>query len=104
MRYDQGLVGEIHLNATLPIAQVIEQLGTPDCILPDRSSAAKDETVIFWVRGHISVEAVLSPDAQAVNLSADALALWLSAAATNDCSLRGALPWRGFAPMWAYTR
>ena len=102
VRYDQGLVGEMRFNVTLPLAQVITELGTPDCILPDSGGESDQATVIFWEREQVSIAAVLSPDPRAVNLNADTLALWLNAVQANDCSRSGAVPWRGFAPLWDY--
>ena len=102
VRYNQGRVGEMRFNVTLPLAQVITELGTPDCILPDTSSASDRGTVIFWEREQVSIAAVLGTDPRAVNLNADTLALWMNAVQANDCSRSGAVPWRGFAPLWNY--
>ena len=103
IRYEQGGgVGEIRLNAKLPVEQVIAQLGTPDCILGKTTESPEQMTVIFWERGVVSIGAVLDSQGSTLNLSANVLALWLRAVNPPDCSLRGALAWRGFAPLWAY--
>jgi hypothetical protein len=102
MRYDRGLVGEMRFNVLLPVEAVMAELGTPDCILPNADGEPDHLTVIFWERDLVSIGAVLSPDKHTVNLSANTMALWLRAATPGDCSLRGALPWRGFAPLWDY--
>lgn len=103
IRYDRGMVGEMRFNVLLPVAAVIEQLGTPDCILPNANGEPDHFTVIFWEREQVSIGAVLSPAQHTIDLSADMLALWLRAATPGDCSLNWALPWRGFAPLWEYT-
>jgi hypothetical protein len=102
MRYDRGLVGEMRFNVVLPVQAVISELGTPDCILPNVYGEPDRLTVIFWERGQVSIGAVLSPAEHTVSLSADTMALWLRVTVPGDCSLRGAQPWRGFAPLWDY--
>ncbi|MFN8448196.1 MAG: hypothetical protein U0521_06310 [Anaerolineae bacterium] len=103
IRYDARLVGEMRFNVILPVASVLEELGTPDCILPNTQGDPARMTVIFWERGNVSIGAVLSPNWHTIDLNADSLALWLRVATPGDCSLRGALPWQGFAPLWAYS-
>ncbi|MCC6801575.1 MAG: hypothetical protein IT319_01725 [Anaerolineae bacterium] len=104
IRYERGLVGEIRLNAVLPLAAVITELGTPDCILLSTGGEPERSTVIFWERGEVSIAAVLERNQSLININGDARALWLRIAVPGDCSLRGALPWRGFAPLWTYSR
>lgn len=103
MRYNAGLVGEMRFNVLLPVQAVLGELGTPDCILPNANGEPDRLTVIFWERDKVSIGAVLSPDERTINLSANTMALWLRIASPGDCSLRGAQPWRGFAPLWDYT-
>jgi len=103
IRYNQGQVGEIRLDLLLPVGELIEHLGAPDCILSGAGSDAQADTVIFWERQGVSIGAVLAPDPQAINLSANALALWLRDVQPEDCALRGAIRWQGFAPLWDYT-
>lgn len=103
IRYDRGLVGEMRLNAIVPVAAVMTELGAPDCILPNTRGEPERMTVIFWERGQVSIGAVLEPSQHRINLNGDTLALWLHTAVPGDCSLRGALPWQGFAPLWTYT-
>ncbi|MEP7290255.1 MAG: hypothetical protein ABI835_00675 [Chloroflexota bacterium] len=104
VRYELGGgVGEIRLNVTLPLEQVITQLGTPDCLLANTTDAPGVPTRIFWERGIVSIAAVLGTDQDAIHPNASVFALWVRAVTPPDCSLRGALPWRGFAPLWAYS-
>lgn len=103
VRYELGGgVGEIRLNVKLPLEQVITQLGTPDCLLANTSREPGIPTRIFWERGIVSIAAVLSTKPDAMHPSANVFALWLRAVSPSDCALRGALPWRGFAPLWVY--
>jgi hypothetical protein len=97
-----GGVSEIRLNARLPVERMIDQLGAPDCILGRTSESPAQMTVIFWERGVVSVGAVLRAGEKSVNLKSDVLAIWLRAVNPSDCSLRGAVAWRGFAPLWSY--
>lgn len=97
-----GGVGEIRLNARLPVERMIDQLGAPDCILGRTSESPAQMTVIFWERGVVSIGAVLTTGETGVSLSSDVLAIWMRDVNPPDCSLRGALAWRGFAPLWAY--
>ncbi len=103
IRYDGGMVGEMQFNVALPLTEIVTELGTPDCLLPS-SSRTSPVTVVFWQRQQVSIAAVLDPDRRAINLNANTLALWLNATQANDCSRSGALPWRGFAPIWDYLR
>jgi hypothetical protein len=104
VRNDRASVGELRLIVVLPVEEVIAQLGAPDCILPNLDGDPNRLTIICWERGGMATAAVLGLDdkRRAVNLSANTLAIWLSAMEPNPCSLRGALPWKGFAPMWGY--
>ena len=102
VRYADGVVGEMRFNVVLPLAEIITELGTPDCLLPNTSSEANPVTVIFWERKQVSIAAVLSPDPRGINLNANTFALWLNAVQANDCSRIGAVPWHGFAPLWDY--
>lgn len=104
IRYESGLVGEIQLNVVLPLTALITELGTPDCILLSASGEPGHNTVIFWERGVVSIGAVLERNQRRININGDARALWLRIAVPGDCSLRGALPWQGFAPLWTYAR
>jgi len=104
IHYDGGRVGEMRFTVILPLEQIITELGTPDCLLPNTGSDQNRVTVIFWERQQVSIAAVLAPDPSALNLNANTLALWLNAVQANDCSRSGAIPWRGFAPMWDYLR
>jgi hypothetical protein len=104
VRSDPQIVEEVRLNVLIPVENLIAQLGTPDCILPNSIGDPQRVTVIFWIRDEISIGAVLGVDQRVVDLRADTLALWVRAVAPDDCSLRGALPWRGFAPFWTYGR
>lgn len=106
VRNDRASVGELRLIVIVPLEDVVTQLGAPDCILPNTDGDPNRMTIIFWEQGGISTAAVLGYDANrhAVNLSANTLAIWLSAMEPNPCSLRGAQPWKGFAPMWGYAR
>lgn len=100
VRYQtDGQVGEIRLNAVLPLDQVLVQLGAPDCIL---AAAVDRAPIIFWERGGVSVAAVLSTDANAYQPGASLFSLWLRVATPPDCTLRGARSWQGFAPLWVY--
>jgi hypothetical protein len=102
VRYQSGgQVGEIRINAILPIERLMAQLGTPDCILVDTASTDRS-AVIFWERGAISIAAVLDANLNAVRVNTSTFALWLRIATPPDCALRGARAWRGFAPLWAY--
>lgn len=103
VRYQSGgQVGEIRINAVLPVERLMAQLGTPDCILVDTASTDRS-AVIFWERGAISIAAVLDANLSALRLNGGAFALWLRAAVTPpDCVLRGARAWQGFAPLWVY--
>jgi hypothetical protein len=101
-RHIWGVVDEIRLNSLLPVDHLIAELGTPDCILPNTQSESSRMT-IFWERGQVSIGAVLSPDQPIINLNGDTLALWLRISVPGDCSRSGTLPWRGFAPLWAYS-
>ncbi len=104
MRYERGTVGEMRFNGSLPVGEMVAELGSPDCILPNTQGDPDRLTVIFWERSGVSIGALIAPDQRTINLNADALALWLRAIAPgDDCSLWGALPWRGFAPLWRYT-
>lgn len=103
IRYELGGgVSEIRLNARLPVDHVLDQLGAPDCILGRTTEGSTQTTVIFWERGVVSIGAVLSTLEKGVNLKAEVLSIWLRAVNPPDCSLRGAIAWRGFAPLWAY--
>ena len=102
VRYADGLVGEMRFNVVLPLAEIINELGTPNCLLPNTSSNVKSVMVIFWEREQVSIAAVLNPDAHGINPNADTFALWLNAVQANDCSRVGAVPWHGFAPLWDY--
>jgi hypothetical protein len=104
VRYNEGRVGEMRFNVVLPLAEIITELGTPDCLLPNTSTDPDRVTVIFWEREQVSIAAVLAPDPRAINLNANTLALWLNPVQANDCSRSGAVSWRGFAPMWDYLR
>ena len=106
VRNDRAQVGELRLMVILPVEEVISELGAPDCILPNTTGSPDRMTIIFWERSGISTAAVLGTDAQnrALNLSANTLAIWLSAMEPNPCALRGAQAWKGFAPLWGYTR
>jgi hypothetical protein len=106
VRNDRASVGELRLIVIVPLEDVIAQLGAPDCILPNTDGDPNRMTIIFWEQGGISTAAVLGYDAnrRAVNLSANTLAIWLSAMEPNPCSLRAAQPWKGFAPMWGYAK
>ncbi len=99
-RYDQGRVGELRLNISVPVAPLIDQLGAPACVLS--SADAEARIVIFWKQGAITAAAVLGSAQAALDLRGNVLALWLSAGGPDPCALRGAVPWRGFAPLWAY--
>lgn len=100
VRYQTGgQVGEIRLNAVLPLDQVLMQLGAPDCIL---AATVDRAPIIFWVRGEVSVAAVLSLDANPYKPGASVFSLWLRVAVPSDCTLRGARSWQGFAPLWVY--
>lgn len=101
VRYQRGgQVGEVRLNAVLPIERLFAQMGAPDCILT--AAGAENSTIIFWERGAISVAAVLGTDQDALRMGASSFALWLRVAAPPDCALRGARAWHGFAPLWVY--
>ncbi len=104
IQYERGLVGEMRFNVILPLAQMVESLGTPDCILPNNSSQADQVSVIFWEREGVSIGAVLPADEPVVDLSSQTLALWVRNVQPEDCALRGAVAWRGFAPIWDYAR
>ncbi|MBI1257218.1 MAG: hypothetical protein GC204_07080 [Chloroflexi bacterium] len=104
VRYADGLVGEMRFNVVLPLAELISELETPDCLLANTSSEAKPVIVIFWERERVSIAAVVNADAQGINLDADTVALWLNAVQANDCSRSGAVRWHGFAPLWDYVR
>jgi hypothetical protein len=106
VRNDRAAVGELRLIVIVPVEEVIAQLGAPDCILPNTDGDPNRMTIIFWEQSGVSTAAVLGSDVnqRAVNLNANTLAIWLSAMEPTPCSLRGALPWKGFAPMWGYAR
>lgn len=100
LRYQTGgEVGEIRLNAVLPLDQLFIQLGAPDCILAATIDRAP---IIFWERGVVSIAAVLGMDGNAYKPGASFFSLWLRVAAPPDCTLRGARFWQGFAPLWVY--
>jgi len=102
VRFNPTQVVEIRLNALIPVERIVDQLGTPDCIVPNTTGDPQRVTVVFWTRSQVSIGAVLGADRQALNLNANTLALWLRAGEPDDCFLRGALPWHGFAPAWNY--
>ncbi len=106
VRNDRSAVGELRLIVIVPLEEVITELGAPDCILPNTDGAPNRMTVIYWEQDGISTAAVLGADVnnRALNLNANTLAIWLSAMEPNPCELRGAQPWKGFAPMWRYAR
>lgn len=100
VRYQTGgQVGEIRLNAVLPLDQVLMQLGTPDCILVATVDRAP---IIFWERGSVSIAAVLAENTNALKPATSIFSLWLRVAVPPDCTLRGARLWQGFAPLWVY--
>ncbi len=90
------------MNVQLPLSQLVDHLGMPDCILPNPTPDPSHQTVIFWERYGVSIGAVLTADAAPLNLNATTLALWLRDTQPGDCTLPGALAWRGFAPAWYY--
>jgi hypothetical protein len=104
IRYDNGVVGEMHFSVILPLAELIAELGTPDCVLPNTDNAPARVPVIFWERDQVSIAAVLDSDPEALRLSANTNAIWLNAIQVNDCSRSGAVRWRGFAPLWDYAQ
>lgn len=103
-RYEQGKVGELRLNAAVPLDHLLAQLGAPDCILLTPPDNPRRAPVLFWIRGDISIGAVLQALPTLVNLSSYAPALWLRSGDPDECTIRGAVPWRGFAPTWNYAQ
>ena len=103
IRNDQGWAGEMHFNVVLPLSQIIDQLGVPDCVLPSVNDAGTQVT-IFWQRGGISIGAVLSPGLTMIDPGTDTLALWLQSVQPSDCVRYSAPSWRGFAPIWNYLK
>ena len=102
--YSQGLIGEISLTALLPVDHLIAQLGMPDCILPLRADDPHRARAIFWIRQPVLIEAMVSGDEHVLNLDSRIRVLWLRTAQADECVQRGALLWRGFAPIWEYAR
>ena len=92
-RNDQGIVSEMRLTSMLPFDHLLAQLGTPDCVL----SGAQRATVVFWIRGSISVGAVLEVDQRDFSPNNRISALWLRDPQPDDCEATGALAWHGFA-------
>jgi hypothetical protein len=102
--YELGMVGELRLNVPLPLDHLLTQLGAPDCILLTPPDNPRRAPVIFWIRENISIGAVLRTDLNLLTLSGRAPALWLRSGDPNECEVRGAVPWRGFAPAWNYAQ
>ncbi len=57
MLYGHSTVSEFQLNVFLPLEQLINELGLPDCLLPEPGS--QNTTDVFWTRGAVSIAAVL---------------------------------------------
>jgi hypothetical protein len=92
-RNDQGLVSEIRLTSPLPFDYLLTQLGTPDCAL----SGDARPTIVYWVRGAVSVGAVLGAGERDFSPNNRISAVWMRTSEPDDCAASGALTWHGFA-------
>lgn len=98
--YDGSRVTEIHLDMALPVRDLLDKLGTPDCVWAARGSQQIPLT-IYWERNHLSIGAFLNFDGRMAwtpNMRTRSLLM----GTTLPCNTPGMLPWMGFAPAWRY--
>jgi hypothetical protein len=98
--YDRGTVGELRLTVPLPLDYLIDQLGTPDCVMP--RIPPTERSGVYWVREGVSIVALLSLGQHNFNLHTRSTGLWLRAFRPDDCGESGAVAWRGFTPTAEY--
>jgi hypothetical protein len=97
---DRGTVGELRLTLPLRIDRLLDQLGTPDCVMT--RIRPTERTGIYWVREDISIVALLSLNEHNFNVNSRVTGLWLRAFRADDCGDVAAVRWHGFTSTAEY--
>jgi hypothetical protein len=93
-------VSTIQLNVVLPLHELMQTLGSPDCVRVLTSPSSPDWMMLYWTRGKLIVKTLLAANPWG-RLEVDSTAQSLEIG-PEDGSCRSALHWQGFAPVWSY--
>lgn len=101
--YDKrGLVSGIRLETHLPLWQVMELLGAPDCIRISQGTDGHELVAVSWQTEHHVISGTVllpSPDVWQPSATISLLGIFEGYPA---CAAPGDYRWHGFAPIWQY--
>lgn len=100
--YRNGMVGNIQLSGHLPFRWLIDQLGTPTCVMTTPSSDPSALNYLLWYRGGAVIGAATTADSSIAKIEGGIIQLWVSNADETNCTDSSAIRWLGFAPTWRY--
>lgn len=99
---DRGVVGSLRVMLRMPLWQLMETLGTPQCISTQTYPDGGELVSLWWVNDqHAISSGVILPPPPEWDASAQVFTL----AVFNDterCHAPDVKPWQGFAPLWFY--
>jgi hypothetical protein len=100
--YDRGRAGTVQLHLSLPLADLLETLGAPECVRyrTDETNAAP-VLLTFWEIDGLSITTLLNTDGYR-RLEPGMTAQDLHINVDDGICGADAIPWMGFAPLWRY--
>lgn len=103
--YAGGVIGDIRLSFSLPIWQLIANLGEPDCVWTEATMGPQSRRVlaVYWEDGDgVSIGTLLAVDARGSWHPATHIdSFWISVT-SSACDQPEATPWMGFASFFRY--
>jgi hypothetical protein len=100
--YDRGRAGTIQLHLSLPLADLLDTLGAPECVRfrADENNPAP-VLLTFWQIDGLSITTLLNTDGYR-RLEPGMTAHDLDITIDGEICGADAIPWMGFAPLWRY--
>lgn len=98
--YDSTRIGEIHLDAGLPVWYLMDTLGKPDCVWVSEGPSQIMLT-LFWESNGRSTGGYFFFDPRS-GWQSNTRTRFLQMSTVLSCDTPGMILWMGFAPAWRY--